>query len=474
MRFALLAVTACLALLPVAAHAASRPNMLVIMTDDQRWDALGVVQKEQGDAARFPWFDTPNLDRLAAEGARFRNAFVTLSLCSPSRAAFLTGRYNHANGIVDNKTPLPTDAVTYASLLREAGYTTGYVGKWHMDGQKGQRPGFDWSASFIGQGRYHDCPVEVNGQTTETKGWIDDVSTDFALDFLSQQSDEKPFCLVVGYKAAHGPRTKDASPERLRGHYANREIAPAVNADARPPYLTDKPEASDKPAPPARQQRRRGRQVNDLKSPVYFELLKGIDENVGRLLKALEDEKQLDNTIVVFTSDNGYFLGDHGIGDKRAAYDESLRIPLLIRSPGGPAGWTVDAMTLNIDLAPTLLDYAGVKIPEAMQGRSLRPWLNRTAPNYDSRWRTSFFYEYFAEPQYAVPTNFAVRTENAKLIRYPGHDEWNELFDLEADPYEMQNLIGDPQHANLRKRLEAEFERQAKAAGLPKELPSNE
>jgi arylsulfatase A-like enzyme len=424
---------------------------------------LGVVQKEQGDAARFPWLDTPNLDRIAAEGARFRNAFVTLSLCAPSRAVFLTGRYNHANGIINNKTPLPLDAVTYASLLRDAGYMTGYVGKWHLDAQK-ERPGFNWSASFIGQGRYNDCPVLVNGEPTETKGWIDDVSTDFALDFLSKQTDEKPFCLVVGYKSVHGPRTKEASPERLRGHYANREIAPAVNADVRPPYL------ADKPAPPARKPQRRQQQASDQQSPVYFELLKGVDENVGRLLKALEQQRRLDNTVVVFASDNGYFLGDHGVGDKRAAYDEALRIPLLIRAPGVEGGTLVDAMTLNVDLAPTLLDFAGVKIPDAMQGRSLRSVLDGDAP---SDWRTSYFYEYFAEPRYNVPTNLAVRTENAKLIRYPGHDDWTEMFDLRADPYEMHNLFDDPQHADLRKRLEAEFDRQAEAVQFPDELPMN-
>ena len=465
MRSVPIVVCAFLASLPLASVAASRPNMLVIMTDDQRWDSIGVVQKEQGDAARFPWFETPNLDRLAAEGARFRNAFVTLSLCAPSRAAFLTGRYNHANGIINNKTPFPADAVTYASLLRDAGYTTGYVGKWHMGGQSGQRPGFDFSASFIGQGRYKNCPVEVNGKQTATNGWIDDVSTEFALDFLSKQPHDKPFCLVIGYKTAHGPRNNEASPERVRGHYKGKEIAPAVNADVLPPYRT----AEARPeAPP---QRRRGGQGEDLQSPVYFELLKGVDENVGRLLKALEDDDRLDNTVVVYTSDNGYFLGDHGVGDKRAAYDESLRIPLLVRAPGVSGGTVVDAMALNIDLAPTLLEFAGVKIPEAMQGRSLRAVLDGDAP---SDWRTSYFYEYFAEPRFAVPTNLAVRTENAKLIRYPGHEEWNELFDLEADPYEMHNLFNDPQHAELRQRLEAEFERQAKAVGFPKELPTND
>ena len=162
-----------LALLLFAAaplSAADRPNFLFVYSDDQRWDAVGAVQREQGDQARFPWFQTPHMDRLAAEGVRFRNAFVVNSLCSPSRACFLTGRYNHLNGVANNHTPFPTDSVTHATLLRAAGYATGYVGKFHMDGQKGQRPGFDYSASFIGQGRYVDCPIEVNGKETPSKG----------------------------------------------------------------------------------------------------------------------------------------------------------------------------------------------------------------------------------------------------------------------------------------------------------------
>src|SRR5436309_2810958 len=202
---------------------APRPNFLFIYTDDQRWDAMSVVQREQGKKGRFPWLKTPNMDRLAAEGIRFRNAFVVNSLCAPSRACFLTGKYSHLNGVANNHTPLPDNAVTHASLLRQAGYTTGYVGKWHMDGQRGQRPGFDYSASFIGQGRYNDCPFEINGQATPTKGWVDDVSANFAIDFLKNNK-EKPFLLCVGFKSSHGPWEP---PERLKNLYANEEAKPA-------------------------------------------------------------------------------------------------------------------------------------------------------------------------------------------------------------------------------------------------------
>jgi len=444
----------------LAADTAQRPNFLFIYTDDQRWDALSVVQAEQGDRARFPWFKTPHMDRLATEGIRFRNAFVVNSLCSPSRACFLTGRYNHVNGVANNHTPFPTDNVTYATLLRAARYTTGYVGKFHMSRQRGQRPGFDYSASFIGQGRYFDCPFEINGVETPTKGWVDDRSTDFAIEFLKKNR-ERPFALVVGFKACHGPFTPpDRTKDRFKGVKArppaSRDV-PAIyraQAAARPPATAKKKNADTGAANEARQA---GVSVN------YFRCISAADDNVGQLLAALDELGLAANTMVIFTSDNGYYLGEHGgLGDKRTAYDESLRIPLLVRFPKlGVKGKVIDEMALNIDLAPTLLDFAGVKVPAEMQGRSWRPLLEGKRVD----WRKAWFYEYFLERNYErIPAVLAVRTDDAKLIRYPGHDDWTEVFDLKADPYETRNVAKDPARQELRRRLEAEFERQKEAA----------
>ena len=194
---------------------------------------MGVVQREQGERARFPWLKTPNMDRLASEGVRFRNAFVVNSLCAPSRASFLTGRYGHFNGVVNNHTPFPADNVTHARLLQQAGYRTAYVGKWHMGSQHGQRPGFDYSASFIGQGRYVDCPFEINGKETPTKGWVDDVSTDFAIQFIREQKDQ-PFLLAVGFKSAHGPFDP---PDRLKDAYAGEVARPVPNLNEPAIYI---------------------------------------------------------------------------------------------------------------------------------------------------------------------------------------------------------------------------------------------
>lgn len=438
--------------------AAERPNFLFIYTDDQRYDALGVVQREQGDKARFPWFQTPHLDRLAAEGVRFRHAFVVQSLCTPSRSAFLTGQYGHQNGVINNRTPFPSENIplTWSHLLRQAGYATGYVGKFHHGQQRGPRPGFDYSASFLGQGRYLDCPFEVNGQTMPTQGWVDDVSTDFALQFLTAHRD-RPFALVVGYKSAHGPFEP---PPRLADKYAGQPPRPVPNLSVPAVYAGKfRPTAKAQDAP----KKKKGAAAGS--RPMlqgYFGCLAGVDENVGRLLARLEELQLADRTVVIFTSDNGFYLGEHGLGDKRSAYEESIRIPLLIRDPrlGDAArGKVVDALALNIDLAPTLLDLAGVPIPPQMQGRSWRPLLTGQTP---ADWRTAFFYEYFYERPFAVPTVLAVRTSTAKLIRYPGHDDWTELFDLTADPYETRNLIADPAARGLRAELEAEFERQAR------------
>jgi arylsulfatase A-like enzyme len=445
-------------LLPLALSAADpaarRPNFLFVFTDDQRWDAMGVVQREQGAQARFPWFQTPAMDRMATEGVRFRNAFVVHSLCAPSRAAFLTGRYNHVNGIANNRTPFGADTVTHATLLRAAGYTTGYVGKWHMGQQRGQRPGFDYSASFIGQGRYRDCPIEINGRETPTQGWIDDVSTDYAIAFLREHRTQ-PFSLVVGFKACHGPFDP---PERAKDRFAGALARRVPNYGLRAIY---RDAASD--APPAKTA------GSDTKPEVpvnldYFRCISAADDNLGRLLQALDELGLADDTVVVFSSDNGYYLGEHNLGDKRSAYEESLRIPMLIRYPRAlPKGAVRDELVLNIDLAPTWVDFAGLGIPSAMQGRSWKPLLTTTG----TAWRNSFLAEYFAEAAYPqTPTLVALRTTQAKLIRYPGHEDWTEVFDLASDPYETRNLARDPARQALRASLEAEFEAQVKATGF--------
>jgi len=456
----------------VVAAADARPNFVFIYTDDQRWDALGVVQREQGEAARFPWFQTPHLDRLAAEGVRFRNAFVVSALCSPSRAAFLTGRYNHNNGIANNHTPFPAGAVTWSGLLKDAGYDTGYVGKFHMGGMRGKRPGFAYSASFTGQGRYTDCPFEVNGELRQTTGWVDDVSTDFAIEFLKARR-TGPFALVVGYKSSHGPFQP---PPRLAEKYAGQSARPVPNLDVPAVYAGKLPmrEAKAQPAKPGKKKAAKATTKaaaadGTNRNRGYFGCLAAVDENVGRILDALDELKLAENTVVIYTSDNGFYLGEHGLGDKRTAYEESIRIPLVVRWPrlGEQArGKLVDKIALNIDLAPTLLDLAGLAPPAEMQGRSWRPLLEADQAAVKT-WRTSFFYEYFAETNYPqIPTVLAVRTERAKLIKYPGHDDWTELFDLAADPYETKNLAAEAKAKDLLAAMQAEYDKQAAAVGF--------
>jgi arylsulfatase A-like enzyme len=437
-------ILAALSLVAPAKAAIRKPNFLFIITDDQRWDAMGMVQREQGDYARFPWFQTPNMDRLAADGIRFRNAFVTLSLCSPSRAAFLTGRYNHLNGVVYNSRPLPDDSVTHATLLGAAGYQTAYFGKWHMGMQRGQRPGFGHSASFVGQGNYIDCAFEIDGVPTPTKGWVDDVSTDFAIEWMKRKSGT-PFSMVVGFKSPHSPRGGDNLPDRLRNLYEGKTSREVPNSRIKAIYHNPKKEG----------------ELGGLSAnPVHLDYLrhvKGADENLGRLLDTLDELGIADDTVVVYTSDNGYFLGEHGLGDKRALYEESLRIPMLLRYPRlFKKGQLIDEMVLNIDLAPTFLDLAGVAIPAEMQGAS---WKGLASGGNPQNWRKSFLSEYFEELG-DTPTCIGVRTAGSKLVRYTDRPEWTEAFDLIKDPYEVKNLAADPDAA---KELEAELEAQLKA-----------
>ena len=450
----LLAALACAAPL----HAADRkPNFLFVYTDDQRWDAIGVVQREQGERARFPWFKSPNMDRLAAEGVRFRNAFVTLSLCAPSRAAFLTGRYNHLNGITDNNTPLPTDSTTYASLLRGAGYRAAYIGKWHMGNQRGQRPGFDYSASFVGQGRYQDCPVEINGVSTPTQGLIDNVTTDFAVKWMKENRDH-PFCVVLGFKTPHSPRGGKNLPEHLRNLYAGETSRPTPNCGV--PAIFHKLDSKTGKYSPGLAE-----------NAIHLDYLRHIalaDENLGRLLDALDELGLAQDTVVVYSSDNGYYLGEHCSGDKRSLYEESLRIPMLARYPRlFGKGRVVDEMVLNVDLAPTFLDLAGVPVPKEMQGAS---WKELAAGRKPANWRQSFFAEYYKELG-EVPTLYAVRTTTHKLVKYPNHPEWTEVFDLAADPYELKNLAPD---TGLTAKLEAELNTLIKAVNYTVPVNANQ
>ncbi len=446
----LLCTIALIALAPPAALARApappdRPNFIFILTDDQRYDALGCAQKEQADKARFPWLQTPNLDRLAREGIRFRNAFVVNSLCAPSRASFLTGAYNHINGTVNNHTPFRENNLSHATELKKAGYTTAYFGKWHH-GQQKERPGFDVIFSFIGQGKYHDCPFNDNGTLVPTTGWVDDVATDHAIAFL-KESHEKPFDMVIGFKSPHDPRIP---ADRAKNRFEGAAFRPVPNLESKTPYPFDKKRPTTAPAVP--NERRLQAQLN------HFRCISSIDDCVGRILDTLDELKLTDNSVVVFASDNGYLFGEHGLSDKRAAYEESIRIPLLMRYPKLiKPGTLSDALVLNIDYAPTILELAGIQVPSSMQGKSLRPLFANDQPDF----RDAFFYEYFFERGFTTPTITAVRTAKSKLVHYLEHNEWTELFDLSSDPYEMTNLAQDPSKSGLMKEMEDLYRKEA-------------
>ena len=422
-----------LGILLSAQAAAAAPNFVILLTDDQRWDAVGVVQAELGAAGRLPWLvgATPNIDRLAAEGFRFRNAFVVSALCSPSRAALLTGRYNHLNGVANNHTPFPTGNPTFATAMRAKGYRTGYFGKWHM-GNQTARPGFDEYASFLGQGRYDNADFLVNGTTVRTVGWVDDISTNYAVDFIRRNA-TKPFAMVLGFKSPHIPWDP---PQRLEGLFPGVEARPTGSATSYAPY-------DPTPVPPVSL-------ASDVQN--YARTIVGVDENVGRVMSALRAARVDANTVVVFMSDNGLFIDEHGVpivpgpaGNKRAAYQESIRVPLLIRYPAlGRSPAVLDAVALNIDLAPTLLELASVPRRRDIQGISLVPVLTGTAKSVRSR----FLYEYFYETGFYVPNLVALQRGRYKLIRYLSNPSWTELFDLTRDPLEITNLATSPAAAS--------------------------
>ncbi len=420
----------------------ARPNIVFIYTDDQRWDAMG--------CAGHPFLKTPNMDRIAREGALFRNAFVTTPLCSPSRASFLTGRCVHAHGVTGNgdNAALSHRLVTWPRLLHDAGYDTAFVGKWHMGTDDTPRPGFDRWVSFRGQGVYENPPLNIDGTRVQAQGYMTDILAGHAVEFLKRKR-SRPFALYFGHKAVHGPFTP---AERHKGMYSSDPIPRRPNtADSLDgkPALTRK--VGDEPAFRPRTQFSDDLVRNQLRA------LMAVDESIGGVFKALEETGQLDNTLMVFASDNGYFWGEHSLGDKRWAYEESIRIPLVMRYPKLiRAGSTIDAAALNIDIAPTMLELGGAKTPPDVHGRSLVPVLGGKTGN----WRRGFLAEYFAERNFPrVPSWHGVRTTEWKYVHYTDLEGADELYNLKADPYELKNVIGDAAAQPVLKDLKAELAR---------------
>jgi len=423
------------------------PNLIVVLVDDLRWDEIG--------AAGHPFIQTPNIDRVAAEGAYFTNAFTIAPLCSPSRASLLTGLYPHTHGIIDNtgRSAESHRLPTFPRRLQRAGYETAFIGKWHMGNDDTPRPGFDHWAAMKGQGEATDPQLNIDGERTKVEGYSTDILTDYALRFLTRAR-TKPFLLYLSHKALHPNvlQRDDGSTavigqggflpaDRHRGMYADATIPRRPNAFIPP---------SDKPAlarrigdlPPLGRETVTSEQTIRERS----EMLMAVDDGLGRMLDTLETMGQLDNTVVVVTSDHGYWYGEHGLSaERRLAYEEAIRIPLLIRYPRQiPAGSTPSRLALSIDLAPTLLDLAGLPLDASLHGRSLVPVLRGEA----AEWRSSFLIEYYSDTVFRRIVNMgyqAVRTERFKYIQYRDLEGMDELYDLQEDPYELTNLIDHPE-----------------------------
>lgn len=424
--------TASVAAAPLAAQQSSvRPNIVFILADDHRWDFLS--------ARGHPWLKTPHLDRLFQEGVAFDNAFVTTSLCSPSRASILTGQYLHGHGVKDNFSPLKDSLPTFPRELQKAGYRTAFLGKWHMGGDSDEpRPGFDHWVSFFGQGEYFDPPLNVNGKQLKASGYITDILTTHAVKFL-EDSRGKPFCLYLSHKAVHSPF--QPAPR----HKTLYENAPVPRPDTllyNQTYYDQLPEWVFR-----RRFARHGAEglLGHLDSfdnlyRDYARSLMAIDDSTGEVLGALDRLNLTRNTLVIYMGDNGYMWGEHGLIDKRSMHEPSIRVPLMARCPAlFEGGRKVQEMALNIDMAPTILEAAGVKAPDTIHGRSLLPILRGRAAD----WRDAFLYEYEWERDYPqTPTILGIRTKKYSFATYYGIWDKEELYDLESDPLQKKNLLG--------------------------------
>ncbi len=457
---------------------ATRRNIVLVLSDDHRYDFMRFFPQAPA------FLETPNMDHMAQQGAHLVNAFVSTSLCSPSRASILTGQYMHHHHIVDNQRPEPPGTTFFPQYLQKAGYQTAFIGKWHMGHEQDDpRPGFDYWASFKGQGEYLDPVLNINGKRQSFRGYTTDVLTDQALQWLKTGRDpQRPFFLYLSHKAVHYPFEP---AQRHAGRYAQGQIKrPETMANTEDNYQTQPhwvrarrysihgvdhmetgPYDND-PVP----------SFDDLYHQ-YCETLHGLDENLGRILSYLDESGLSHSTLVVYMGDNGFALGEHGFYDKRDAFEESIRIPMLAYAPGLIApGTKVMQMVQNIDVAPTLLAAAGVPVPKSakMDGRSFLPFLlGQSVP-----WRDHILYEYHWEWNFpATPTLFAIRTERYKYIYYYGVWDYDGFYDLQTDPHERHNLITVPMYQQQIEAMKKQLFDELEASGgleIPVRRPAGE
>jgi len=481
-----------------AAETARPPNILFIMSDDHAERAISAYGSDL--------IETPNIDRIAREGVRFANSFVTNSICAPSRAVLLTGKYSHLNGLRDNRDTFDGSQVTLPKLLRSAGYETAIIGKWHL---KSDPTGFDEWKILVDQGHYYNPEFIENGDEVRSEGYVTDLITDLALDFLDRRDESKPFVLFYQHKAPHRNWMPPARhfteqqreyplPETFWDDYAGRPAAAGQDMRVADMWLsmdmklhqehygtetgtggndrfdptngwendygrmTDAQKAAwdahyDPIGEAYREEAPTGRALAEWKYQRYMQDYLGsvaaVDEGVGRLLDYLDDNGLTDNTVVVYTSDQGFYLGEHGWYDKRFMYEESLRTPLIVRYPAQFApGQVRDELVLNLDMTPTLLDLAGADVPADMQGQSLRPLMDGSP---SSEWRDAIYYRYYEFPHgwHKVRPHYGVRTDRYKLIHFEADmDSW-ELFDLQNDPHELDNLYGRDEYGTVQETL---------------------
>jgi N-acetylglucosamine-6-sulfatase len=464
MKQTFLVIIAILSLNLNAQNKEKKPNFLFVLVDDQPHDAVGFSN-------RYPFLKTPNIDKLAEEGVNIKNFFVTQSICSPSRASFLTGTYPHIHGVNQNNKYVDPDWTNYAPYsvhLQNSGYETAHIGKIHMAHKRGKdhvRPGFDYWFSFIGQGQYFNPNVNDNGKEIKLEGYITDILTEKTIDWLKNKRDpDKPFSVNLWHKAVH---EKHLPAPRHKNLFKN-EPLPEPPYEMHKETFKGKPEwqrrktfgfkwDKNKKVPEVLEEKRWP--INKFKNMQLLRSLIAVDESLGSVLKALDEIGELENTVIIYSSDNGYFMGEHTYKDKRLAYESSIRVPMIISYPKLISKNTViDEQCLNIDLAPTILELAGINKPKYMQGESM---VKLMSGKKDKSWRKSIFFEYYVDDAwpYAGPDQVAVRTNQYKLVDNFLKDDIDELYDLVNDPGEMKNLINNAKYDDIENDLRKESER---------------